>query len=149
MTKEELTVFTDERIKATSASLVATVAEKVIEKLKADKPADTSPPESLSTVVKGVTDLAAIVTELCSDVKALSEKVAAVETKTEDVTPPEVPDHSEVIKGLQDELKAMTQTVEKISHNVSATAPVGDPNVVANGKQKSTFDGVWSGLRKA
>ena len=75
--------------------------------------------------------------------------MAAVETKTEDVTTPEVPDHTDVIKGLQDELREMTEKVEKISHNVSATAPVGDPNVVANGKQKSTFDGVWSGLRKA
>ena len=148
MTKEELTVFTDERIKATSEALVATVVEKVVEKLKADKPAE-SQPASLGEVVKGITDLAGIVTELKSDFKALSDQVQKVETKTADVTTPEVPDHSEVIKGLQDELKAMTETVEKISHNVSATAPVGDPNVVANGKQKSTFDGVWSGLRKA
>ena len=44
MTRDELIVFTDERIKANSEALVATIVEKVVEKLKADKPADTSPP---------------------------------------------------------------------------------------------------------
>lgn len=138
----------------TPEEISALVAKMVEDKLAGAKPevkVETEPTPAKPDVVKGFTDMAAVITELAGTVKEIKADMANMKKADGDAgaDPDPVVDSVSPPDEVMAAVNALKAQVESIAHAVQGTPPPADPRVqttALKGEGPGSMTGVWSSL---
>ena len=111
--------------------------------------ADANKPATLADVVKGVTDLAAVVTGLDGAVKEIKSEISGLK-KAEDTTQAETQTEQKtegdpLVPSVAEAIEALKSQIDGLAHAVQGTPPPPDPRVQTVAAKGET-PGSWTGM---